>query len=465
MLDVINDNGKDLYSAKVRIRLTAVSWVLLVLSIIFLIVSRTNSVKVPALYLFTVCIMHLIVLHKNCLNKYEAGIFLFLCIQLMALAPGFGRIDSLSATAFLLSYRYGISSRGFVATIMDFLSNYSFVSKYFVWHFVFCSLIILSCLVSVCLGSVIKKAKDETRSFVLFLTILSLSCFTSPSAYFSYFNFGRTEIFALILMLILLTIIDKPGFNWFIPFLALFTISTHLVLVFFYIPFIFIMLLYKLICSENKKQSTALFIVTFIFVVGSFLLYILFHENTFVFPDAHIFAEYLKSKTDLGYSEGFLFDALYAKLQDHLSIWHNDVSLLYRGNVSILINIPLIVFFVIIWVNCFLHEKQWLKKIFFVLPVLLLLYHVPVFLMFTDYGRWMIMITMIQFMLIFYLVYTEDKTVLAVTGKMVPLINKNRFLIILMCSIMLFLGPVSAISPSDRIAHIVKGFLSIIQYH
>jgi hypothetical protein len=80
---------------------------------------------------------------------------------------------------------------------------------------------------------------------------------------------------------------------------------------------------------------------------------------------------------------------------------------------------------------------------------------------FVDYGRYMVMIVLIQFMLVFYLVYKEDETMLAVIGKIVPIINKNWFIIIIACLVMLFLEPVNAIGPSDKVRHIFRGIMSL----
>ncbi|MCL2295418.1 MAG: hypothetical protein FWC36_11250 [Spirochaetes bacterium] len=461
MLEAVSTEDKTLYSGKTRFRLMAVLFFLVLCDLFCLVFFRTNLIKIPALYIFTACIMYLIILYKNSINKYEVGIFSFLFVQLLAMAPKFDNLNSLVANSFLLSYRYGVSSRGFLGTVVDFLSNGEFISKYFVWHFIFCSTVFLIFLISVYLGYLIKNSKDDIKPFVLFLSLLLLTCFASPSTYLTAQNFGRSEMYALIYMLLLVAVIDNQYLKWFIPLLALFTISTHLILVFFYIPFIFILLFYKL---PEKKSYIALFFVSFVVVVSSFILYLLFAKQTFVFPDAVAFLEYLKTKTDI---EFLLFDIhmiFFAEFHEHLLGWKDRVSLMFKGNLSVLINLPLIVLFAYFWISCFLQEKQRYMKIFFVLPVLLFIYHIPVFFLFYDFARWMVMIILIQFVLIFYLIYVKNNTVLIVAGRMVPIINKNWWYIIVACAIMLFLGPVLIKGPSHRIMHIAEGFLDLLKF-
>jgi uncharacterized membrane protein len=192
-------------------------------------------------------------------------------------------------------------------------------------------------------------------------------------------------MFALIFLLVLMSVIDKPLIRWIIPLLALFTLGTHLILVFFYIPFIFIMLLYRLFHDgNNRRANLTLFVVTFVLVVSFFAAYVLFHEQTFVFANAQDLTEYLAQKTDLTLSMGDIHMIFYAKLSEHTNNLKNAVTLNYRGNVSILINLPLITFFAVFWIKAFAHEKEKAMKLFFLLPLLMILYQAIAFFFFFD---------------------------------------------------------------------------------
>jgi hypothetical protein len=455
MLNRIFDGETPLCPPKVRTFFFVGCAVFAFCALVITIKFNVLAVKIPALYLFVACIMTIIVAVKNSLNKYETGIFIFLCAQLLVLAPGPEEMESLVATSYLVSYRYGASSRSFIAAIVDFLAG-GFISKYFVWHFIFCFTGFFNFLIAVYLGAVIQKSAGTVRPFVLFVSLLYLVCFTSPASYFVQANFGRVELFAFIFMLVMLAVLEKPVLCWIIPLLALFTLATHVILVFFYIPFIVIMLLYELLKKENRdRNDILLFAVTVCFVIGAFFLYILFRERTFVFQDAHSMAEYLKTKSDLGFTEGFLHLILFARLQDHFDHWKSVVTPLYRGNMSILINIPFLAAFVVFWVQCFRHETKKPIKFFFALPVLLLLYHAAAFFMFFDFGRWMIMIMNIQFMLLFYLLHTHNQTATITAEKTAPFIAGKR-LYILAFIFIAFLGPVNQVGPSERVLRLAK---------
>jgi hypothetical protein len=455
--------GAPLYSTKSRRTAIIISAFFLIVGLFVLIINTKNFIKIPMLYLLTMNMLYLVVTYKNFLNRYEAGIFFILCFQLISVAPGFGEMDLLVAVSYLLSYRYGVSSRSFTGTIIDFLTGNAFISKQFVWHFIFSSLVFLSFLISVYLGYIIQKSNDKVKKFSGLLALVYLSCFTAPSAYFIPANFGRVELFAFIFMLVLLVAIGKANFRWIIPLLALFVISIHLILVFFYIPFIVIMLLYALFEKEtSRKENALLLMLTLVLILAAFLLYLLFHERTFVFQNAREMAEYLRTKSDLVFDDAAIHFTLYAKLRDHLAGWNENVGLGYSGNMSVIINIPLIALFVLFWINCFRQEKKNTMKFFFALPVLVLVYHAISFFLFYDFGRWMIMIFNIQFMLVFYLIHVQNKTVLSVASRAVPFIEKNIFIILLICILMSFFGPVTQVGPSEKFGHIEKGIMLLL---
>jgi hypothetical protein len=264
-------------------------------------------------------------------------------------------------------------------------------------------------------------------------------------------------------MLFLIAVVRRSVVRWIIPVLTLFTLAAHIILVFFYIPFILIILLYELLKGENKKKNTLfLFVVTITIVVVSFLAYLLFHERTFVFQNAHDLTEHLKTRSDLDFTERNIFMLLFAQLQSHLNLYQNIISLSYSGNLSVIINIPLLAFFVFLWLKCFFHERNNKMKFFFLLPVLSLMYQAVAFFMFFDFGRWMIMILNVQFMLVLYLLYVKNETVCFAAQKAVPYIYKNWLIIILVCYLMVFFEPVSAIEPSGKVMRIFNGLLYLL---
>ncbi|MCL2800138.1 MAG: hypothetical protein FWD28_00065 [Treponema sp.] len=421
------------------------------------------SIKILLIYTINISLMLFIICYKNSINKYEVGIFGFLFIQLLALMPdnSMENVDKFVSSSFLLSFRYGISSRSFIATIIDFLSGGGFVSKHFVWHFIYCTTAFLSFLISVFIGEVINNNKEDIKIFVLLLSLLCLAGFTAPSAYFMHDTFGRSEVFALLFLLFIVFFINKQFVSWFIPLFALFIFATHINLIFFYIPLVIILLLYSLYEQPDKKiKYIFLSSFTFIIISAAFILYTLFYKDTFIFNNAAEFGEHLKDKTDLFFEEGFLHFALFSTLEDHLNTWR--VSVKYQGLFSVIVNIPVLLLFSAFWIRCYQKETVKMMKLFYLLPIGTLFFQSIMFFMFIDYGRWIIMMLNVQFTLIFYFIHVKNKQVISIIQSVTPFIKRHLFYVILVCCIMLFLGPVSVIGTSEKtmqIVHLIKQFL------
>jgi hypothetical protein len=266
-------------------------------------------------------------------------------------------------------------------------------------------------------------------------------------------------------MLAFVTIIDKKKTRWLAPLLALFTLGTHLILVFFYFPLIAIVLLYPLLVKDEAKtfkSSLALLLITIALSGIAFLLFLLLRSRTFVFPSARDFANAFRSKTDLPLNTGAIYDFMYASLGHHLQGWHTQFNRWTFTGVALLaviINLPLLFMFVVFWLRCIAREISAKGKFFFALPILSLVYQAVVFFMFTDFGRWLCMIAAVQFMLLFYLLYRRNPSVLEVCRIGSAVVKKHRFLILSVCILTAFLGPVNAMTCPDRVAAFVKFLL------
>jgi hypothetical protein len=57
-------------------------------------------------------------------------------------------------------------------------------------------------------------------------------------------------------------------------------------------------------------------------------------------------------------------------------------------------------------------------------------------------------------MLLFYLIYAQNETVISVAEKTIPFIQEKSRFIILACVFMAWLGPVTVIGPSARVTKI-----------
>jgi hypothetical protein len=100
------------------------------------------------------------------------------------------------------------------------------------------------------------------------MSFLYLSSSTAPVVYFAPENFGRLEIYGLLFMLLLIHIIHRPVVRWVIPLLALLVLATHIILIFFYIPFVIIMLLLCIFVDNIPLKVAALSVLLILMIIA-----------------------------------------------------------------------------------------------------------------------------------------------------------------------------------------------------
>jgi hypothetical protein len=166
--------------------------------------------------------------------------------------------------------------------------------------------------------------------------------------------------------------------------------------------------------------------------------FVFFSKNTLEYSLESEYFTMLTNKTNFEPDITAASSDFYRSIHDHF-VAAKSTYASYFSNFfwTILINIPIFVLFVYIWASCILSEQnKWMKCIYFLSAVVPLV-SIPAFIMFIDWGRWMIMLLNSQFMLLFYFIYKKEASVLKMSDK----ITKKSFLIIFACMLMICLGP------------------------
>ena len=398
----------------------------------------------------------LITVIKKKINKYEFFIFLFLIIQLLSASNR--NMDGHALSSYLLSYRYGFASRMFIGTIVDLLLNGGFVSRIFIYGFTFSGILLLCFYISVILGYLIQKSENQLSLFIL--TLLYLSSSISPSAYFVQGNFGRMEIYIFLFILIVFSVIDKKLWRWFIPALCFMSIATHLVSIFFYMPLVFIILVYKFITKDNKnKKEGILLISTTAIIILSFLYFVIFSKSALKFQNEDEFVNVLKNKTDIdSYGSSLHYDYFLsiADTFNYVSEYFSPTIELIKKFLCILQNLPLFLFFILFWKKCIAFEQKRSMKLIFLFSLLLPLLSIPAFILFIDWGRWVIMLLTVQFMLVFYFLYMREAAVVYTSNKFSIIVQKNIYIAILFIMLSIFFGPIWQISSSENFENLLN---------
>jgi hypothetical protein len=400
-------------------------------------------------------IIFIITVIKKKINRYELLIFIFLIIQLLSINTRNREI--LAFVSYLQSYKYGFASRMFIGTIVDLLAGGGFISKEFVYVFTFCGTLFLCFYISVILGHIIQKSENHLP--LLLLTILYFSSSISPAAYFVEENFGRMEKYIFLFILVIFSVVDKRIWRWFIPALCFMSLATHLVSIFLYMPLVIIILLYKVINKDNQSKSELfLFILTTAIITLSFLYFVIFSRSALVFQTEQEFANALKYKTDIKNPASWVHYDYFLSIIDTFRFAANyfvPVTALIKKFYCILQNLPLFVFFVLFWKNCITLEREKSMKMIFLLSMFLPLVSIPAFMLFIDWGRWVIMLLTVQFMLVFYFLHTQAAAVVHTANKFTTIVQKNMFAAVLFIMLSVFFDQLLCINSSGNFTNLL----------
>jgi len=397
---------------------------------------------------------------KETINKYEFFIFMYFIIQFSCLFSF--DIDGHAQSSYLLSFRYGFAHRMFIGTIVDILSG-GYVSSAMIFSFVFCGTIWLIFIVSTVIGYLIIKSDDKIP--ILLLTVLYLSSSISIHAYFVQGNLGRMEIYVLLFMLIVPFIINKMLWRWFIPILCFMSLATHLVVVFFYIPFVFIILLYEVYNKPDRNRNDIVFlIITVLFIIVSFIYFVLFSKSTLAYQNEFIFADILKNRTNIKYFGSSLHYDYFLSIIDTfrlaMSIYKDGIVYKFY---CIIQNLPFFLFFILFWKKCIKIEQIKIVKLIFLISMLLPVFSIPAFILFIDWGRWVIMLLTVQFMLVFYFFHRRENSVILVMDKFTVIAKKHGFIFIIYIMLSVFMGPIWQISASTNFVPLIDIFVNVIR--
>ncbi|MDR1838828.1 MAG: hypothetical protein LBQ93_04480 [Treponema sp.] len=405
-------------------------------------------------------ILFILTVIKKTINKYEFFILMYFIIQLLCVFSF--DMDSHAQSSYLLSFRYGFAHRMLIGTTVDILSG-GYVSNAMILSFVFCGTIWLIFLVSIAIGYLIIKSDDKIP--ILLLTVLYLSSSISINAYFVQGNLGRMEIYVLLFMLIVSFIINKMVWRWFIPVLCFMSLATHLVVVFFYIPFVFIILLYEYFNKPNQSKSDmALLIITALSIIVTFFYFVIFSKSTLTYQDEIIFGEILKNKTNIiNFSSSLHYDYFLSIIDTFRYAMSRYKEGIFFRFYCIIQSLPLFLFFILFWNKCIKIEQRKIVKLIFLISMLLPVFSIPAFILFIDWGRWVIMLLTVQFMLVFYFFHRRENSVIMVMDKFTVIAKKHSFIFIIYIMLSVFMGPIWQINASTNFMRLRGIFVDVIR--
>lgn len=218
---------------------------------------------------------------KNRLSRENIKFFVVLFIfGVLSIIYYFdGAMIEQNTTLYAFSYKYGFISRGFLGTIWQWLdANTSLIlmSYHSIYQFSELALAAFFILLMWFYIVVMKRCSVENQKMMRYL-IVFFSVFNFPM-FAGKHNFGRVDIFLVMITIICCICLVEEKLEWSIPLLCFVAELLHQGFVFMNINIILVLIMIKALDAEGKrrKKYMALLLVTFCVASVMFLYFEIF---------------------------------------------------------------------------------------------------------------------------------------------------------------------------------------------
>ncbi len=318
--------------------------------------------------------------------------------------------SSYNTSILAISYKYGFTSRGLIGTIYRFLGNLVGVDtwNYFVAlkFYVICTIacyIAFAILMLLFLSKTSLDNKKMQQYLVLINTVFFVTMFATEK------NFGRIDIFMLVLTILAVYLIGIEKFVWLIVPLTALGVMFHQGYVFMFYNVVLVLLFYRIMTKQGKERNKYIIVFALSLVICGILFFwfqILYRGG------AHDFYYEAKEHAAAMGVEGKPHDELLRA--ELLGVDLHDEELKYRLNnvIEIIIFIafflPYIIFVGKVLVRTIKKQTKLEKKLVYWAVILGPLTLLPNYIFKVDYGRWTFA-GVTYFLLIFIFMYSINE--------------------------------------------------------
>ncbi|HCC35960.1 MAG TPA: hypothetical protein DEQ02_10210 [Ruminococcaceae bacterium] len=392
--------------------------------------------------------------------KYELiflGIFAYYFI---AFVPGVTEVlQDYCVEFYFITYDFGFISRGLIGSLLSLI--FPFLTQRALYFIIAAALILLSIVTARFLGGIIRKSDKNLKNVLAYLAVLFCVNPASLSFLFSWENFGRLDIWLLIITIVCLLLITKNKALFLVPVFCAAAVMIHQNFIFLYFPLIFILLAYRAALTSRSRKNTVICIITGALTCAGFVYFQFFGKIQRLSMETAL--QMMQSRTNYPVSVGPLQFEHYAPFKQHIDLLSEQGPLLLiKLAIVLVIFLPLIFIFVKLWRAALksVTRSRWIYIGFLlVLPAAL-----PIFIT-VDWGRWLAHIIIGQFLLIFCLSAMNDEPMtksLRLTG---AFMERHRFAFLCIAAFLALPGKLTAAgvmnTPLSEIGAFGKNILAL----
>lgn len=360
---------------------------------------------------------------KKFVQKYqvEMGVIILLLIYLIEYTPLIDDTIGWCLTPYALSYKYGFISRGLVGSIIRiFIPNLTLKHIYLI---IALNTLLLCALTVFFVNRILLYAgKERGILFTVFLFIVNPG---SIAFLFYWGNYGRFDLFMIMILIIAALVMVKEKGLFLIPIMSVLGILIHQAYVFMYFPALIVLLLYFGYVKKNRYAKSIFWITAIVTCAG--FLYMQFVSGVEGYDYASMMAD-INATTDL--PGEFIDDDMMVRLEYFTSVFatiQHFVILPLKKNLFKIFCVfvmifPMLRIFGAIWKD-FMSEQK--SKLLWIIPWSGMIGMIPKFLMTNDYGRDFSALILSQFVMMFALRMAGDGGMKKAFENLTAKINKN----------------------------------------
>lgn len=322
-------------------------------------------------------------------------------------------VEIINTTSLAFNYTYGFISRGFMGTIywlIDLILPINMIDYDCVVFFTLITTILYVALLFVFFYTILAKCKDSmmknTQYLILFFTFFAVSMFLTK------YNFGRFDMYLLMLSLIgaLLLIYEKA--EWMVVPLSAIGVMIHQGNVFYFLNIILILLIYKALSTDGKKRKKYIIYFVLSFLVASVLfLYFEFFSR----GNGEAIVEEITAVAEALRYDGDVHEDVIAHEILGEDLTENEVIYRYKNFTEfpffILLMSPYLVMAFRFFKNLIKKAQTKLDKCKYLFVSIGAATMIPTIILKCDFGRWMFMIMAYYFVVVLALIAMKDKLV------------------------------------------------------
>lgn len=353
--------------------------------------------------------------------KYELPVF---CVMLALAVPQTADFSKQAySTLLALDYRIGFAPRIFMGSVLSLFTDFRGRREINVFYSVMFLLAFL--LVAWLAGRLIRSAEPATKNTMialvaLFLALPYTAAFLYPQAY-------PPDRFLIFFTLLGLVVLDKPYVRWSLPLLLSAALATHHMFVFAYMPVFAVLLLYILV-REGVRVKNLLFCLANFAAAALLSVYFYLFSGLKGISLEQLY-DFAQARTDLPIDrsadsifKGYFFLKPSLVFEYNTELGPGVQNILDNELTAAIFLLPLIAFFVFLWVSALKKCVNRREKFIFLLCLLAPLARLPLFFVNTEVYRGRMAALLVQFFLLFYFLHDKNSAVKAaletITGRL-----------------------------------------------